>query len=125
LYHQFQNSWAIVRFYTLNGDIVSRYRVEGGIGTVYNSVNGKAARFWFDDLYTSHWSPPSDLDGETITVYGNDWSAATMKGKVLAQSYGVATFFPDGTWQQAGAHPFDAYFFGDPSGIAPVCAYVK
>jgi hypothetical protein len=125
LYQEFRNTWAIVRFYTLNGDIVSRYRLEIGEGTVYNSVSGKAAKLWFDDLFASTWSPPGALESETITIYGNDWSAATMKGKPLAHSYGVVTFFPDGTWQQKGAHPLDAYFFGDPSGIAPVCAYVK
>jgi hypothetical protein len=125
LYQEFKNTWAIVRFYTLDGDIVSRYRLEIGEGTVYNSVSGKAAKLWFDDLYASTWSPPGALESETITIYGNDWSAATMKGKPLAQSHGVVTFFPDGTWQQTGAHPLDAYFFGDSSGIAPVCGHVR
>ncbi len=125
LYQEFRNTWAIVRLYTLSGDIVSRYRLEFGEGTVYNSVNGKAAKLWFNDLFASTWSPPGDLASETITIYGNDWSSATTQGKPLALSAGVATFFPDGTWQQKGMHPLDAYFFGDPSGIAPVCAYVK
>jgi len=121
IYQQFQNTWAIVRFYTSNGDIVSRYRIELGVGTVYNSVTGKAARLRFNDLYTSHWSPAGDLATETVTIFGDDWSVATMSGAPLADSYGVATFFPDGSWQQLGAHPLDAYFFGDPSGVAPVC----
>jgi len=125
LYQKFQNTWAIARFYTLNGDIVSRYRIEIGEGTVYNSVNGKTANLRFDDLYASTWSPPGVLESETVTIYGDDWSVATLKGRPLAQSHGVATFFPDGTWQQTGAHPLDAYFFGDPSGTVPVCAYVN
>jgi hypothetical protein len=125
LFQEFKNTWAIVRLYTLNGDIVSRYRLEIGEGTVYNSVTGKAAKMWYDDLFASAWSPPGALETETITIYGNDWSAATMGGRPLLLSHGVATIFPDGTWQQKGAHPLDAYFFGDPSGIAPVCAYVK
>jgi|KBSSwiStaDraftv2_1062776.scaffolds.fasta_scaffold331109_2 hypothetical protein len=125
LYQQFQNTWVIVRFYTLAGDIVSRYRIEIGDGTVYNSINGKAARVFFNDLFKSIWSTPGDPDTEIITIFGNDWSAATLKGKLLVRSYGAATFFPDGTWTQTGAHPLDAYFFGDPSGIAALCNYVK
>jgi hypothetical protein len=125
LYQEFTNTWAIVRFYTLNGDVVSRYRLEIGEGIVYNSLSGKAAQLRFDDLFQSTWSTPGVPESETDTVYGNDWSVATMKGRPLAQSHGVATFFPDGTWEQTGAHPLDAYFFGDPSGIAPVCAYVR
>jgi hypothetical protein len=79
----------------------------------------------FNDLYVSTWSPPGVVENETVTIFGNDWTATTLKGKLLAKSRGVVTFFPDGSWQQSGAHPLDAYFFGDSSGIAPVCAYVK
>ena len=122
---QFQNSWSIVRYYTLNGDVVSRYRLERGVGTVYNAATGKAARMHFDDLFISHWSPAGALDGEQDTIFGDDWSVETSSGKPLAESYGYASFFPDGTWQQLGAHPLDAYFFGDPSGVAPVCAYLR
>jgi hypothetical protein len=125
LYQQFQNSWSIVRFYTLNGDVQSRYRLERGVGTVYNSATGKAARLHFDDLFISHWSPPGASDGEQDTIVGDFWSVETFGGKPLAAAYGYATFFPDGTWQHLGPDPLDAYFFGDPSGVAPVCAYLR
>jgi len=125
LYMQFQNSWSIVRFYTLNGDVVSRYRLERGVGTVYNAATGKAARLHFDDLFISHWSPPGAPDGEQFTIFGAPWSVETLSGKPLAESYGYETFFADGTWQHLGADPLDAYFFGDPSGVAPVCTYLK
>jgi hypothetical protein len=125
LYMQFQNSWSIVRFYTLNGDVMSRYRLERGVGTVYNAATGKAARLHFDDLFISHWSPPGAADGEQITIFGSPWSVETLNGKPLAESYGYETFFTDGTWQHLGADPLDAYFFGDPSGVAPVCAYLR
>ena len=125
LYMQFQNSWSIVRFYTANGDVISRYRLERGVGTVYNSTTGKAARAHFNDLFISHWSPPAAPDGEQITIFGSPWSVETLDGKPLAESYGYETFFTDGTWQHLGSDPLDAYFFGDPAGVAPVCSYLK
>jgi hypothetical protein len=125
LYMKFQNSWSIVRSYTLNGDVVSRYRLERGAGTVYNAATGKAARVHFDDLFTSHWSPAGAPDGEQDTIFGSPWSVETLSGKPLAESSGYETFFPDGTWQHLGTDPLDAYFFGDPSGVAPVCSYLK
>jgi hypothetical protein len=125
LYMRFENSWSIVRFYTLDGDVMSRYRLERGTGTVYNAATGKAARLHFDDLFISHWSPPGVPDGEQFTIFGSPWSVETLDGKPLAESYGYETFFTDGTWQHLGADPLDAYFFGDPSGVAPVCAYLR
>jgi hypothetical protein len=125
LYMQFQNSWSIVRFYTLNGEVMSRYRLERGVGTVYNSATGKAARLHFDDLFISHWSPPGDRNSEQFTIFGSPWSVDTLSGKTLAESYGYETFFADGTWQHLGSDPLDAYFFGDPSGVNRVCSYLK
>jgi len=124
LFQQAQVTWTIARFYTSSGDVVARYRIERYDGTVYNAVTGKAARMSQSDIYTSQWSPPAQ--NETVEIFGNDWSAFTLKGKPLLQSRGTITFNPDGSWEQTGKHPLDMYFLeGDTSGIEALCSYVK
>jgi hypothetical protein len=122
LYATFDQTWTGIRYYDANRNLAKKVVLEKWEGRVYNSRNAsKWARLYVNDIVETIFTP----QGELFNIYGNDFSAAKRTGQNLARSFGELKFAVDGSLTQTGQHPLNDYYFGDPSGLVPLCNYLK
>ena len=111
------------RWYDTNGNLVKRVRANiFSDASLINPVTGAFVVYDQHDVDRAILAVPGDLD--TITTYSTEWLVAVAPGygAVLVNT-GQSVYGPDGSLiSRTGRRDLDAYFGGDASVVAPLCA---
>jgi hypothetical protein len=123
------NRWVAVRYFDSNLNHMGSIRSAKYDGINYNYTTGKAVELHAHFIEIDTMQP---VDGtahhEFSKFLGSDYGPVIgSRGQVLANSSGRIDFTPHfgSILYEAGPHPLDAFFFGDPSGVLPVCKALK
>jgi hypothetical protein len=124
-----KDRWRAVRYFDRNLNHMGTIRSAKYDGINYNFTTGKSVAFHADFIEINVMNPvDGTADHEYTKFLGSDWGPIIgADGRVLANSFGRIDFTPHfgAILYQDGSHPFDAFYFGDPSGVAPVCDALK
>jgi len=109
------------RYYTADGLLLRRHFNDEWDGTFTNSVTGQTVTYRQRNTYLHDLAVPGDsgsgLERDTFHL-----RAFSANGTVLMESGRVVlSLESDSVLFQAGQHPFDAYFNGDPSAMQSLC----
>jgi hypothetical protein len=120
-----RNRWTAVRYFDKNLNHMGTIRAARYDGVNYNFTTGKSVNLRARFIEIDTMQP---VDGtahhEFSKFLGSDYGPVTgPHGQLLANSAGRIDYSPNfGTLlYMAGPHPLDVFFFGDPSGVLPVC----
>ena len=111
------------RWYDTNGDLVKRIRANlFSDSRLTNPLNGKSVPYDQHDVDTDIFSVPGDLG--TATTYSIESLAAVAPGYgTVLVNKGRSVYGPDGeVLERTGRRDLDAYFGGDDSIVADLCA---
>jgi hypothetical protein len=112
------------RFYDADGNLLQRHFRESLDGTFRNPETGRVALWTQHDTVIDNLAVPGDLASGTESVSGlmtRVW--LPDGGTILGDTGRVVLDLATGEVLHASAkHPFGAYFSGDPSALAPLCA---
>jgi hypothetical protein len=123
------NRWIAVRYFDSSLNQMGTIRSAKYDGINYNYTTGKAVELHARFIEIDTMQP---VDGTANNEYskflGDDYGPVIgSRGQVLADSFGRIDYSPHfgSILYAAGQHPIDAFFFGDPSGVLPVCNALK
>lgn len=111
------------RWYDADGNLVKRVRANlFSDAHLSNAVTGASVSYDQHDVDTDLLAVPGDLDTATTYSVESFVAVAPGHGAVLVNK-GRSVYAPDGTLvQRTGRRDFDAYFGGDDSVMAELCA---
>jgi hypothetical protein len=111
------------RWYDANGDMVKRVRANDFSDSwLSNPSTGAAVGYNQHDVDTEILAVPGDVATATTTSVESFVAVAPGYGSVLVNT-GRSVYAPDGSvLSRTGRRDFDAYFGGDESVMAPLCA---
>jgi hypothetical protein len=112
------------RFYDADGNLLQRHFRESLDGTFTNPATGRVALWTQHDTVIDNLAVPGDLSTGTESLSGVESRVWLPDGGTILTDTGrlvfdLATGEPIKT---SAHHPFDDYFGGDPSALAPLCA---
>jgi len=123
------NRWIAVRYFDRNLNHVGSIRSAKYDGINYNYTTGKAVELHAHFIEIDTMQPvDGTADNEFGKFLGSDYGPIIgSRGQILANSSGRIDFTPHfgSILYQAGPHPLDMFFSGDPSGVLPVCNALK
>ena len=123
------NRWTAVRYFDSNLNQMGSIRSAKYDGINYNYTTGKAVELHAHFIEIDTMQPvDGTADSEYSKFLGDDYGPVIgSHGQVLADSFGRIDYSPHfaSILYMAGQHPIDVFFFGDPSGILPVCNALK
>ena len=112
------------RTYDADGNLLQRHFRESLDGTFRNPDTGRVALWTQHDTVVDNLAVPGDLNTGTESVSGlltRVW--LPDGGTILSDTGRVVVDVATGETLHASArHPFGAYFGGDPTALAPLCA---
>jgi len=111
------------RIYDQDGNLTRRMFTDDYVSAQFsNPLSGGTVPYAQHNVTTGILGVPGDLNTETQTVRGENNYTVPGMGAVFLNA-GRTVFAPDGTEEfTAGPHSFDAYFSGDTSAVAKLCA---
>ena len=119
------NRWIAVRYFDSNLNHMGTIRSAKYDGINYNYTTGKAVELHAHFIEIDTMQPvDGTADNEYSKFLGDDYGPIIgSNGQVLADSFGRIDYSPHfgSILYMAGQHPIDVFFFGDPTGILPVC----
>jgi hypothetical protein len=112
------------RFYDADGNLLQRHFRESLDGTFRNPDTGRVALWTQHDTVISNLAVPGDTSTGTESVSGLDSRVWLPGGSTILTDAGrvVVDVATDELIKASAHHPFGAYFSGDPSALAPLCA---
>jgi hypothetical protein len=112
-----------MRTYDQDGNLTRRVFTDEFVSAQFsNPLSGATVAYTQHNVTTGILAVPGDLNTETQTVRGENNYTVPGMGAVFLNA-GRTVLAPDGTEEfTAGPHSFDAYFIGDPSAAAKLCA---
>jgi hypothetical protein len=123
------NRWIAVRYFDRNLNHIGSIRSAKYDGINYNYTTGKAVELHAHFIEIDTMQPvDGTADHEFSKFLGSDYGPVIgSRGQVLANSSGRIDYTPQfgSILYEAGPHPIDLFFAGDPSGILPVCNALK
>ena len=123
------NRWIAVRYFDGNLNHIGSIRSAKYDGINYNYTTGKAVELHAHFIEIDTMQPvDGTADHEFSKFLGSDYGPVIgSRGQVLANSSGRIDYSPQfgSILYEAGPHPIDLFFAGDPSGILPVCSALK
>jgi len=123
------NRWIAVRYFDSNLNQMGTIRSAKYDGINYNYTTGKAVELHAHFIEIDTMQPvDGTADNEFGKFLGSDYGPIIgSRGQILANSSGRIDFTPrfGSILYQAGPHPLDMFFSGDPSGVLPVCNALK
>ena len=122
----FSQSRAVVgkRTYDAEGNLLQRHFIESMNGTFTNPDTGKVALWSGHDTVIDNLAVPGDLNTGTIQITGLTPRIWLPDGGTIITDAGY-TLIDAATGEnitESAHHPFNAYFGGDTSALAPLCA---
>lgn len=110
------------RYYNTKGLLERRHFADWYEGVLTNSVTGATVTYDQHDTYVHDLATPGDVTSGTETRTTH-WRGQTSTGVVLVDAGRIVVSVEDeSTLFRAGQHPFDDYFEGDASAVAPLCS---
>jgi hypothetical protein len=123
------NRWIAVRYFDSNLNHMGTIRSAKYDGINYNYTTGKAVELHAHFIEIDTMQPvDGTADNEFSKFLGSDYGPVIgSRGQILANSSGRIDYAPHfgSILYEAGPHPIDSFFAGDPSGILPVCNALK
>ena len=112
-----------MRTYNKDGNLTRRIYTDDYVSAQFsNPLSGMTVPYTQHNVTTGILAVPGDLSTETQTLRGENNYTVSGVGVVFLNA-GRTVFAPDGTEEfTAGPHSFDAYFSGNPSAVAQLCA---
>ena len=112
------------RTYDADGNLLQRHFRESLDGTFRNPDTGRVALWTQHDTTIDNLAVPGDLATGTESMSGLDSRIWLPGGGTILTDTGrtVLDVATDEVVKTSAHHPFDAYFSGDPSALAPLCA---
>jgi hypothetical protein len=109
------------RYYSADGLLLRRHFNDEWDGTLTNSLTGETVSYHQRNTYLHDLAVPGDpgsgieRDTTHLRAFSADGTVLIEAGRVVRSLEDDAVLF------QAGQHPFDDYFNGDPSGVQSLC----
>ena len=126
-----QDRWVAVRYFDGNLNHIGTIRSAKYDGINYNFTTGKAVELHAHFIEIDTMQPvdgSANGDNEYSKFLGDFYGPVIgSRGQILANTAGRIDYSPHfgSILYMSGPHPLDVSFFGDPTGIAPVCRALK